>query len=51
MNQMIALPSEDAVELPVGTRLLNGQYRILEPLQQGGFAITYIAEDSLIGGS
>lgn len=47
MNQMIALPSEDAVELPVGTRLLNGQYRILEPLQQGGFAITYIAEDSL----
>jgi serine/threonine protein kinase len=33
--------------LPAGTRLLNGQYEILGPLQQGGFGITYLARDSL----
>ena len=46
MNLMVAL-REDPAELPPGTRLLNGLYEILEPLQQGGFAMTYVARDSL----
>lgn len=46
MNVMVAL-REDATELPPGTRLLNGLYEIVEPLQQGGFALTYVARDSL----
>ena len=46
MNQMVAL-QKDTAELPPGTRLLNGLYEILEPLQQGGFAMTYVARDSL----
>jgi hypothetical protein len=47
MNQMTAPREFDSLELPPGTRLLNGQYQILEPLQQGGFAMTYVARDSL----
>ncbi|MCE5975110.1 serine/threonine protein kinase [Sinirhodobacter sp. WL0062] len=47
MNQMVAVPSETHVELPVGTQLLNGQYQLLNHLQQGGFGITYVARDSL----
>ena len=39
--------SPDTTELPPGTRLLHGQYRIVNQLQQGGFGITYVAEDSL----
>ena len=46
MDLMVAL-REDAAELSPGTRLLNGLYEILEPLQQGGFAMTYVARDSL----
>ena len=46
MNRMVAL-QEDTAELPPGTRLLNGLYEILAPLQQGGFAMTYVARDSL----
>ncbi|MEM9498382.1 MAG: serine/threonine-protein kinase [Pseudomonadota bacterium] len=34
-------------ELPIGTALLLGQYRILQCLSQGGFGITYVARDSL----
>jgi serine/threonine protein kinase len=47
MNQITAFPKRDEVELAAGTRLLNGQYQILHHLQQGGFAITYLARDSL----
>ena len=47
MNQMVALAEASAVELPTGTRLLNGQYILLDQLQQGGFGITYVARDSL----
>lgn len=35
------------VELPANTELLRGQYRILRCLSQGGFGITYLAQDSL----
>lgn len=35
------------VELPAQTDLLRGQYRILRCLSQGGFGITYLAQDSL----
>lgn len=35
------------IELASGTRLLRGQYRIDRPLSQGGFGITYLAQDSL----
>lgn len=38
-------PSLD--ELPTGTTLLHGQYRITEFLNSGGFGITYRAKDSL----
>lgn len=34
-------------ELPVGTELLRGQYRIERFLIHGGFGVTYIARDSL----
>jgi len=47
MNQMAALHETDPGDLLPGTRLLNGQYQILEPLQKGGFAMTYVARDSL----
>ena len=47
MSFMFALQDEDPAELPPGTRLLNGLYQIVEPLQHGGFAMTYVARDSL----
>lgn len=47
MNQMTAVREIDMGNLRPGTRLLNGQYQILEPLQKGGFAMTYMARDSL----
>lgn len=33
--------------LPIGTRLLRGQYEIESYLASGGFAVTYLARDSL----
>jgi len=33
--------------LPVGTSLLNGQYKIERYLSSGGFGVTYLARDSL----
>lgn len=47
MSVMFALQADEPAELPAGTRLLNGLYQIIEPLQHGGFAMTYIARDSL----
>ena len=47
MNPMTAVREHDTGNLLPGTRLLNGQYQILEPLQKGGFAMTYVARDSL----
>ncbi|NIZ14746.1 serine/threonine-protein kinase [Phaeobacter sp. HF9A] len=41
-----AQPASD-VELACGTRLLQGQYQIEQPLIAGGFGITYLARDSL----
>ena len=38
---------DDAEELPIGAKLLNGQFLIQARLQSGGFGITYIARDSL----
>lgn len=35
------------IELPANTGLLRGQYKILRCLSQGGFGITYLAQDSL----
>lgn len=34
-------------ELPVGTKLMSGQYTIEKFLNSGGFGITYLAKDSL----
>ncbi len=47
MSLMFALRGAEPAELPPGTRLLNGLYQIVEPLQKGGFAMTYVAKDSL----
>ena len=40
-------PHTSAEVLPVGTRLLGGQYVIERYLGSGGFGITYVARDSL----
>lgn len=47
MNQLVAVQEHDPQSLPIGTRLLNGQYEILQHLQRGGFGIAYVARDSL----
>ncbi|MEO8242389.1 MAG: serine/threonine-protein kinase [bacterium] len=47
MSMMFAFEGADLFALPAGTKLLNGLYEIVEPLQEGGFAMTYVARDSL----
>ena len=47
MSVMFTPCAAETAELPSGTLLLNGLYQIVEPLQQGGFALTYVARDSL----
>lgn len=47
VNLMYDFQDANAIELTAGTRLLGGLYQIEEPLQQGGFALTYVARDSL----
>ena len=37
------------MQLPVGTRLLGGKYKIEKGLGQGGFGITYLAEQTGLG--
>lgn len=37
------------MQLKPGTQLQNGKYRILRTLGQGGFGITYDAEQILLG--
>lgn len=39
--------SQQLDELPPGTTLLHGQYKITRFLNNGGFGITYLAKDSL----
>ena len=39
--------SEFLDELPAGTELMHGQYKIIDFLNAGGFGITYLAKDSL----
>ncbi len=41
------LPESFVDELKPGTKLLQGQYTVLEFLNSGGFGITYLAKDSL----
>ncbi len=47
MSVIFALQNEETAELMPGSILLNGLYEIVEPLQHGGFAMTYVARDSL----
>ena len=48
MSQMFADNEFEVSEgMPVGSKLLNGQFLIQARLQKGGFGITYIARDSL----
>lgn len=42
-----ALPESQDDELPIGTRLFQGQFTITSFLSAGGFGITYVARDSL----
>lgn len=43
----LELGSQALDELPPGTTLLHGQYKITSFLNNGGFGITYLAKDSL----
>lgn len=47
MSLMFAIDEANSAELPAGSKLLGGLYQIEEALQQGGFALTYVARDSL----
>ncbi|GAB4389020.1 serine/threonine-protein kinase [Albidovulum sp.] len=49
LKETAEFPEQEAQldELPPGTTLLHGQYRITRFLNNGGFGITYLAKDSL----
>ena len=47
VEQAFDAPQETGDELPAGTPLLHGQYKIVSFLNAGGFGITYRAVDSL----
>ncbi|MEM1236220.1 MAG: protein kinase [Pseudomonadota bacterium] len=47
LNEEPAPPVTGGDELPMGTELCFGQYRIERFLNSGGFGITYLARDSL----
>ena len=42
------LPSEQSEALPGGTTLLGDQFTIRRPLSNGGFGITYLAQDNYL---
>lgn len=42
------LPSEQSEALPPGTTLLGDQFTINRPLSNGGFGITYLAQDNYL---
>ncbi len=42
------LPSEQSEALPSGTTLLGDQFTIERPLSNGGFGITYLAQDNYL---
>jgi serine/threonine protein kinase len=44
-----AEPQEASEALPSGTTLLGDQFTIERPLSNGGFGITYLAEDNFLG--
>lgn len=46
-SEGLDLGSQQLDELPPGTTLLHGQYKITRFLNNGGFGITYLAKDSL----
>lgn len=41
------IDGEDKLGMPIGSELLNGQFLVRDQLQSGGFALTYVARDSL----
>jgi serine/threonine protein kinase len=43
------VPAEGSEALPSGTTLLGDQFTIERPLSNGGFGITYLAEDNFLG--
>ncbi|MFT6076227.1 MAG: serine/threonine protein kinase [Yoonia sp.] len=43
------IPNEGSEALPSGTTLLGDQFTIERPLSNGGFGITYLAEDNFLG--
>jgi serine/threonine protein kinase len=43
------IPENGSEALPAGTRLLGDQFTIEQPLSNGGFGITYLAEDNFLG--
>lgn len=45
MDELTVVDWELDTRLPIGTVLQNNTYRIIKVLAQGGFGITYLAED------
>jgi len=43
-----AVPASGSETLPSGTKLLGDQFTIERPLSNGGFGITYLAQDNFL---